>query len=215
MFIDRLWIYILRDIYDERREECMKKRVLHIIGSMNLGGAETMIMNIFRNIDRNAFSFDFFVDFDEKNYYEEEIISLGGKIFRSGGGKSQHFVKYINNLVSVLKCGEYDIVHVHASNASAFLPIVIAKIKKVPKRIVHSHNTATVSEIKQLLQRELLVRNATDLLSCGKDAAKWMFGKHAEKAIIVNLPVDCNRMVFNNETREMNRKQWGADGKIE
>ena len=34
-------------------------RVLHVVGGMNRGGAETMIMNYYRNIDRGKLQFDF------------------------------------------------------------------------------------------------------------------------------------------------------------
>lgn len=32
----------------------MKKlKVLHVVGAMNMGGTETMLMNVFRSINRN------------------------------------------------------------------------------------------------------------------------------------------------------------------
>lgn len=35
------------------------KRVLHVTGGMNRGGAEAMIMNIYRGIDKEYMQFDF------------------------------------------------------------------------------------------------------------------------------------------------------------
>lgn len=48
-----------------REEEKMEKkqepiRVLQIVGRMDRGGIETMIMNLYRSIDRNKVQFDFF-----------------------------------------------------------------------------------------------------------------------------------------------------------
>ena len=55
-----------------------KIRVLQITGTMNMGGQETFIMNLFRNIDRDKFEFDFAIHDDkETNYYEDEIKKLG------------------------------------------------------------------------------------------------------------------------------------------
>ena len=34
-------------------------RILQVLGVMNRGGAETMIMNIYRKIDRSKIQFDF------------------------------------------------------------------------------------------------------------------------------------------------------------
>ena len=36
-------------------------RVLHIVPNMQAGGLETLIMNIYRNIDRTKVQFDFLV----------------------------------------------------------------------------------------------------------------------------------------------------------
>lgn len=42
------------------------KRVLHILGTLQRGGAETMVMNLYRAIDKNQVQFDFLV----KNHVE-------------------------------------------------------------------------------------------------------------------------------------------------
>ena len=36
-------------------------RVLHVVGNMGIGGIETLIMNIYRNIDRSKVQFDFLI----------------------------------------------------------------------------------------------------------------------------------------------------------
>ena len=56
-------------------------RVLHIVGAMYPGGMENFIMNLYRNIDRSQFQFDFIVHQKKKNDYTEEIESLGGRVF--------------------------------------------------------------------------------------------------------------------------------------
>ena len=51
------------------------KRVLNIIRTMDMGGAQVMIMNIYRNIDRTKIQFDFLVN--EKGFFDEEILKMG------------------------------------------------------------------------------------------------------------------------------------------
>ena len=51
-----------------------------LIGNMNVGGIETMLMELYRNIDRSKFQFDFVVHSKGENFYEKEIYLLGGKI---------------------------------------------------------------------------------------------------------------------------------------
>jgi len=58
-------------------------RVLHCpICNMNIGGIENMLMMLYRHIDRTKFQFDFVVHDSSENIYEQEIISLGGRIYR-------------------------------------------------------------------------------------------------------------------------------------
>ena len=56
-------------------------RVLHMIGSLNIGGSQTMIMNLYRNIDREQIQFDFILDHPDQLFFAEEVKSLGGKIY--------------------------------------------------------------------------------------------------------------------------------------
>ena len=57
-------------------------RVLHVLGRLNRGGSETMVMNIYRNIDRSKVQFDFIIHTDEPCvFFAREISSLLQKFF--------------------------------------------------------------------------------------------------------------------------------------
>ena len=49
-------------------------RVLHVIGAMDRGGAETLVMNLYRHVNRGEIQFDFLVneyhncDYDDKSH---------------------------------------------------------------------------------------------------------------------------------------------------
>ena len=58
------------------------QRVLMVFTIMNRGGAETMVMNYYRHIDRRRLQFDFLVHRETPGIYEEEIRELGGRIYR-------------------------------------------------------------------------------------------------------------------------------------
>lgn len=57
-------------------------RVLQIVSYMQRGGLETLLMNYYRNIDRSKVQFDFIVHRSFRAAYDDEIESLGGKIYR-------------------------------------------------------------------------------------------------------------------------------------
>ena len=56
-------------------------RVLHVVTIMNRGGLETMLMNYYRHIDRTKVQFDFWVHRAEQGAYDDEIRSMGGRIY--------------------------------------------------------------------------------------------------------------------------------------
>ena len=53
-------------------------RVLHCLDGLTRGGIETMLMNIYRNLDRKKIQFDFLLTNPEHCDYEDEVVALGG-----------------------------------------------------------------------------------------------------------------------------------------
>ena len=154
-------------------------RVLHMLHSMNRGGAETMIMNYYRHIDREKVQFDFLLTFQGKSDYEEEILALGGKIFHVTPLTLKTMGAYFKDIERFLKeHPEYRIVHSHNSSKSVF-PLRIAKKCNVPVRISHSHNMflgngASPKELLRKLLRTPLKKVSTHIFACSKDAAIWL-----------------------------------------
>jgi hypothetical protein len=100
-------------------------RVLQVFAQMNRGGAETMIMHLYRHIDRNKIQFDFIVHTEEKCAFDDEIEQLGGRIYRIPrySGKN-HFIYKRAWRDFFIKYPEYKIIHGHVrSTASIYLGI--------------------------------------------------------------------------------------------
>ena len=57
------------------------KKVLHVVGGMNVGGTETMLMNLYRKVNKDI-QFDFISYYEKEGHYDSEIESLGGKVIR-------------------------------------------------------------------------------------------------------------------------------------
>jgi glycosyltransferase involved in cell wall biosynthesis len=194
-------------------------RVLQVFANLNRGGAETMIMNSYRNIDRNKVQYDFVVHSDDKSDYEEEIKSLGGKIYRISryNGKN-HFAykKEWENFFS--QHPEYKIVHGHIrSTASIYLKIAR---KFGRKTIVHSHSTSSGSGsaafVKNIMQ--FPIRHIADyLFACSKDAGIWLYGKMAceqDNFYILKNAIEAKKYIFNPITRDKKRKELQVSDKF-
>jgi len=126
-------------------------RVLQVVTHMNRGGLETMIMNYYRNIDREKVQFDFLVHRQNSAAYDDEILSMGGKIYRLPvlNPFSLGYRRALKNFFD--NHPEYRIVHVHQDCMSS---IILKEAKKhgVKTRIAHSHTTSQDKNIRYILK---------------------------------------------------------------
>ena len=79
---------------------------------MDRGGAETMIMNYMRNINRDVVKFDFLTNRDYRAAYEDEIESLGGRVYHMCPmypGKFHQYKKEVKEFLQ--EHPEYKIIH--------------------------------------------------------------------------------------------------------
>jgi len=170
------------------------KRVLHIIGKMDRAGAETMVMNLYRTIDRSKFQFDFVCFSKDKGDYDDEIRSLGGEVFVITELNS---IKRMFALKQFLENHpEYQIIHCHTLFSNAF-HLWAAKKANVPNRIAHSHNTSDLSKNKfistiyQGVSRKIIKKYATQFIGCGDVAAKFLF-QNQKKVLLLPNSIDTN-----------------------
>jgi glycosyltransferase involved in cell wall biosynthesis len=159
-------------------ENVKPMKILHVVGAMNRAGTETMLMNIFRNIDREKVEFDFISYSADDAHYDEEIKNLGGKVIKLTKTFS------IKELYNVMKQnGPYDVVHAHTlfhcgiANIAALLAGVKVRISHAHTTLDNSNGLLRKTYIK--LMRFLITTFSTNLLACSKEAGRYLFGKKA------------------------------------
>ncbi|MFD0829849.1 glycosyltransferase family 1 protein [Neobacillus sp. M.A.Huq-85] len=179
-------------------------RVLHVVVNMNRGGAETLLMNLYRNIDRDKVQFDFLTC--KEGVFDAEIEQLGGKIHRIPYISEVGHFGYIKELKNFLtENNHYKIIHAHMDKMSG---LVLREANKagIPIRISHSHNTSSeggiASKIYKWYAGKAIRSNATNLFACSKTAAKWLFKNNTNPIHIIKNGIECEKFSFSQETRE-------------
>ncbi len=170
-----------------------------------------MLMNYYRNIDRNKIQFDFICDADSTNIPKDEIESLGGKVIICP--PYQKVFKYIKFLEKLFKENKYKIVHSNINSLSVF-PLYAAKRAGVPIRIAHSHSTANKKELKKTLIKNMLrpfsKKYANVYFACSELAGRWLFGNKTfdeGKVTIINNAIDVEKFVYNEDIRKKVRNE--------
>lgn len=202
-------------------------RVLHVVGNMGIGGIETLIMNIYRNIDRDKVQFDFLIHNPTEGEYAEEIKKLGGHIYRMPVLRDKtrtyywRYFEYKSALKKFfLEHKEIKVLHGHMTNtASIYMPIAM-KYGNVKCCIAHSHQTEATpglsGVVTNILQRHL-EKIATDYFACSEEAAKWIYSIEIVengKVKIIHNGTDVEKYHFDSVEHEKIKNQMGHSGKI-
>jgi len=161
----------------------MTVRVLHCLGGMVLGGAETFVMNVYRNIDRGQIQFDFAVSADRTCHYDDEIRALGGRIHHLPPPARVGALHYRDELAEVIRrCGPFRAVHSHVHYFSGWILATAAR-EGVPLRIAHLHSTSDGRRgpLRGFLyhgtMRWLMKRYGTHILGCSRSVLTGALGE--------------------------------------
>lgn len=194
-------------------------RIAQIIGKATLGGVDIAVMNYYRHIDRSKIQFDFFMDGLGKSPIDDEIIALGGRIYKLTPYE-ESMKTNLRQFREILKQNSYKIVHCHMNTLSVFW-LREAKYANIPIRIAHSHSTAHWGEGKRTVMKYALRPFSrvypTHYCACGEYAGRWLFGKRAckvGKVSIMHNAIDLNKFKFDAEARGRVRKTLGVNDKF-
>lgn len=188
-------------------------RVLQVLGGTNLGGAESRVMDLYRNMDRTKVQFDFAVHTQKKGFFDEEIESLGGHIYRLPRFVVYNWFPYQKAWKQLFAAHSgYACVHGHmTSTASLYLPI--AKKAGVRVTAAHARSAGVDSGMKGTVTRLIrrpLAKRADFCFGASALAGEAVFGKKAAaqgKVFVWPNAIEAGRYAYDRAMREKMRAQ--------
>ena len=184
----------------------MQKRIVHMLNAMGMGGIENFIMNVYRNLDRENYQFDFILQNEAESIFEAEIRNLGGRIYKIPRFEKNP-LKHMSELKKILKENQYIAFHRHTANSVVFVDLMVAKLAGIKNIIVHSHNTMHPQKSLNIFCIPILYALADEHFACGEDAGKWLYGSR-EFEVIYN-GIEIAKYAYSEETRLECRKEIG------
>lgn len=190
-------------------------RVLHVLGTTNLGGAESRIMELYRAMDKNVVQFDFLVHTDKEGQYDAEIKALGGQIYHVPRFRMINIAAYKRALKAFFRAHNgYAAVHGHmTSTAAIYLPI--AKKAGIPLTIAHARSAGVDKGLKGLATKIIrfpLKKRADDCFACSAEAAAAVYGAAwVKQGNVWTIPnaIDAQRFAYNESVRNQVREELG------
>ena len=195
--------------------ERMKEKILHVTGAMNVGGTETMLINLYRKINKKI-EFHFISYSKSQAFYDGEIESLGGKVIRLNPPNEVGFITSIKDIKKVIKeNGPYDAVHTHML-FNCGIAMIAAYLSGVKVRVSHAHTTSDdsssfVRKIYINLMRFFIKVFSTDFLACSNSAGKYLFGNNIicnKKYKVLPNYIEYEKFI-NNSDKTSFRKELG------
>lgn len=181
----------------------------------NPGGVESVIMNYYRSIDYKKIKFDFLCNTNTVAY-ENEIIELGGTIYRIPK-RSKKILSYYKELKKFFKVNskKYDAIWVNVCSLANIDYLIFAKKYGIKYRIIHCHNSQNMdSKIRKIIHKinkKILNIVATDYWTCSPKANTWFFSKKiidSNKIVTINNAIDYDKYKFDENIREKYKKEF-------
>lgn len=193
--------------------------VLCVMSTLDKGGAESMVMSLFRRMDKEKIIFDFVKHTNQIGAFENEIKELGGKIYIAPRYKVINHLAYKRWWRTFLSVHpEYRLIHGHFFTISAVYFKIAQSMSRIT--IAHSHSTETIKNrkekpvlhwvVKQYLNR---IEKYTDYaLACSDEAGKWLFKETPFK--VLHNAVDAEVFRYKDELRSSYRDKLGLANKL-
>lgn len=183
-------------------------RVLCVFALLDRGGAESMCMELYRHIDKRKIQFDFVKHTSNKGVFEDEILSLGGKIYEAPRYKVYNHFSYCKWWKNHLKQHpEHKIIHGHFFTISSIYFKAAKKFSRIT--IAHSHmsNFKSKGLIKKIKLRfiENIKQYSDYSFACSENAGNWMFPNIDFK--ILNNAIDTKIFRFSSKKHTAIKKE--------
>lgn len=187
-------------------------RVLCVFSCLDRGGAETMCMNLYRSIDRNKVQFDFVKHTQKIGAYEEEIATMGGRIFTAPKLRLTNYREYAKWWKKhFIEHSEHNIIHIYFFTVTAAITPILHKYKKIV--VGHCHTSFGSSSVKKVAEKAVIRIGGAKVdyaLACSDKAGSFMFGKR--KYHLLKNAVDTKLFEYDPTTRQKCRDEFSLNG---
>lgn len=184
---------------------------------MHSGGKRNLIMEYYRHIDRSKVQFDFICDSDSNGIPEEEILSLGGRVYIVA--PYRNILTHLVQTWRIFRQNKYDTIHAFDNTLNVF-PMFLGWLSGAKVRISECISKGDKNEKKTFIKYALRPFShwfATHLFANSADCGIWQFRKKAYdkgKIQIFKTVINADANAFDPILRKETRKKFGWEGKV-
>jgi glycosyltransferase involved in cell wall biosynthesis len=186
------------------------RRVLHVIDSLDLGGAQVVLLNLLKYADKARFQIEV-ACLHSHGVFWERVRAVGAPVWSLSF--HHYFPSYVPGLAALMLGRGYDIVHCHLL-ASNVIAKPLAALCGVPVRINHDHCNDKLTDPRRwaLPADTWTNRFATHVIAVSESARVFVEtneGVPAERTSTIHNGIDCAEFQPRPEQRNAARARWG------
>lgn len=192
----------------------MIKILLVGLSSVN-GGIEKIMFDIYKNMDKSIYKFDF-IAFNGTVFNQDFYIDNGSKVFPITKRSNNPF-KHYTELKKFFKSVQYDYVWVNTSSSATIATQKYAKKYTNAKIITHSHGTTfeqsggiidKLNCLTDKFNRKKMIKLTDLFFACSTLAGVSLFGESKRNEIIlVQNGIDLEKFSFDQNKRNSYREK--------
>lgn len=178
-------------------------RILQVVPKIQQEDLENFIMSLYRNVDRNQVQFDFLEHYSDDQFFDDEIRSSGGLIYRIP--YMEHEDRFFDYRIDLNwffnEHREFSLVHGHMGSTPLFY-LQAAQKWGVANWIIHAHESSYIRSVRGYVRKALIRQSwqhATQLLACSGSAGRYHFNDRSFH--IVCKAIGVQRFRFDMDTR--------------
>lgn len=185
-------------------------RVLHVIDSLDLGGAQVVLLNLIKHADRTRFALEA-VSLHGQGVFWEPLKATG--VPASSLSFHHYFPSYVPGLLGLMLARRYDVVHCHLLAANVIAK-PLAALCRVPVRINHDHCNDKLTDPRPwaLPADRWTNRFSSHVIAVSESTRKFVEkdeGVPAEHTSTIHNGIDCTVNRPRPEARAEARRRWG------
>ena len=189
------------------------KKVLHVIDSLHLGGAQEVVLNLATCGNRQRFSHEV-ATMHSRGVYWERMAALGIPLHSLSPHK--YFPLYVASLPALLLHEGFDILHCHLV-ASNIIAKPFGRLCRVPVVLNHDHTNDDyrANDRLRLALDALSNRLASHVIAVSDSCRRFLIERErvpAEKITLVQNAIDLRRYSAACGTRSEAKKALGLPG---
>ncbi len=170
-----------------------KIKIIHIISSLNIGGAEALLFDLVENMNRDKFDIKILCFFKQGGFVNKFVNSDINITFLEEERKS--YIKLFPKIINFLKEEKPDVVHTHLFGAD-FFGVFAAKFAKIKNIVSTEHNLNKGEGYLKNICKFISIRFVKKIISIS-NAVKVYINKHyfvfGKKIRVINNFVEIDK----------------------